>query len=277
MKKLEIPSIDQVELYDAFGDLQYRDFIEESSSQYASYFENLSALLDKENAKMEADPEYKDYMKKLYSRLSHSGYKKLYRYYTRIRSSSAYCPYCNFPTHSVRQVDHYFPKGSFPSLALTVKNLVPICMDCNNLKLEYYSSQNEGMLIHPYFDKFVTDSFEFIKCEIIEHKNIGFIFFIQPLPDWDKTTYARIQTHFTKLELGKLYSTDFESDFSAYFEELKELLYELGSSAVKDAIARKLRSYKKSQTKPWLYAGYMAILENPWFFNYYLPQENGKI
>lgn len=80
--------------------------------------------------------------------------------------------------------------------------------------------------------------------------------------------------HFANLELEQLYSTDFESDFSVYFEELKELYIDCGEHYVRDALDRKIRSYKKQQIKPWYYAGYSAIAQCQWFFDYYIKQSS---
>ncbi|NCB42199.1 MAG: HNH endonuclease [Clostridia bacterium] len=273
MKKIKRPDISQSEICNAFENLKYKDIIEEKSSDYHTYFDDLELLYNFETKKNEEDSSYGEYMKKMYSqRFSNKNYPILYKYYTKIRSSTTYCPYCNYPTHSIRQIDHYFPKASFPSLALTIENLVPICMDCNRLKLEYYSFEKSKMLIHPYYDEFANDSFEFINCKVIEKDHIGFDFSIKKLDAWDDDIFNRVNLHFENLELDKLYSSDFEADFSVYIEELKELYIDCDEASVKEALNRKVRSCKKSNIKPWYYAGYNSIIDCSWFFNYYIKQ-----
>lgn len=271
MKKINKPQINQTDIFDAFKQLDYRDVLEEKSIDFDSYFDSLLELYNFENDKIEKDSLYKPYMKKMYSeRFSAKRYPNLYKYYLQIRQVAEYCPYCNFPTHSIKQVDHYFPKAVFPSLSLTVNNLVPICSDCNRTKLEYYSLNKSEMLIHPYYDAFSNDSFEFLNCDIIEKEHIGFIFSIRKLESMEEDVYKRLNKHFEILELDKLYSSDFEADFSVYIEELKELYFECDEISVKKALERKLRSYKKSNIKPWVFVGYNTILNNSWFFEYYL-------
>ncbi|WP_018306975.1 HNH endonuclease [Desulfitobacterium hafniense] len=273
MKKINKPEIDQSEICNTFNNLKYKDIIEEKSLHYSTYFDDLKSLYDFETKKSKEDSLYREYMKKMYSqRFSNKAYPLLYKYYRIIRSSSTHCPYCNYPTHSIKQVDHYFPKALFPSLALTIENLVPICMDCNRLKFEYHSFNKSEMLIHPYYDEFVKEGFEFINCEVIEKDNIGFDFSIKKLNDWDDVIFNRVNLHFKNLELDKLYSSDFEADFSVYIEELKELYIDCDENSVKEALRRKIRSYKKSNIKPWYYAGYNAIINCSWFFNYYIKQ-----
>ncbi|KTE91808.1 HNH endonuclease [Desulfitobacterium hafniense] len=271
MKKINRPKIEQSEIFNAFNKLEYKDILEEKSINYERYFEYLMELHNFENKKIEEDPLYKPYMKKMYSeRFSAKNYPGIYKYYLQIRQAAKYCPYCNFPTHQIKQVDHYFPKAVFPSLSLSVNNLVPICRDCNNTKLEYYSLNKSEMLIHPYYDELANNSFEFLRCNILEEEHIGFIFSIVKLEVMDEIMYRRITKHFEKLELDKLYSSDFEADFSVYIEELKELHFECGESSVKAALERKLRAYRKLNIKPWLFAGYTSILNNGWFFDYYI-------
>ncbi|WP_312699215.1 HNH endonuclease signature motif containing protein [Sedimentibacter sp.] len=271
MKKINKPQINQSEIFDAFKDLKYKDILEQKSIDYASNFEELIALYNFENKKIDDDIFYKPYMKKMYSeRFSQKGYPEVYKYYLQIRQSVGYCPYCNFPTHHTKQIDHYFPKAIFPSLSLTVDNLVPICTDCNKTKWEYYSLNKNEMLIHPYYDEFANDSFEFIHCNIIEEEHIGFTFSIKKLEKWDDTIFERVKIHFKILELDKLYSSDFETDFSVYIEELKELYIDCDEADVKEILKRKIRSYRKSNIKPWFYAGYNSILNNAWFFEYYI-------
>ena len=271
MKKIKRPDISQSEINTTFDHLKYKDIIEEKSLNYPTYFDDLKSLYDFEIEKNAEDHSYREYMKKMYSqRLTNKNYPSSYKYYTQIRTSATYCPYCNYPTHSIRQVDHYFPKASFPSLALTIENLVPICMDCNRLKLEYFSFDKSKMLIHPYYDEFANDAFDFIVCKVIEQDHIGFDFSIKRLDSWNDEIFNRVNLHFKKLELDKLYSSDFEADFSVYIEELKELYNDCDENSVKEALERKVRSCKNSNIKPWYHAGYTSLINSCWFFNYYI-------
>ncbi|HYG58172.1 MAG TPA: HNH endonuclease [Symbiobacteriaceae bacterium] len=44
------------------------------------------------------------------------------------------CPYCGGPLtlEERSKLDHYFPKAHFPTLAVNLWNLVPVCHDCNS-------------------------------------------------------------------------------------------------------------------------------------------------
>jgi hypothetical protein len=73
------------------------------------------------------------------------------------------CVYCNrnYTTQLVKdraraELDHWFPKESFPILALSFYNLIPSCHSCNHIK--HNNHPNEGWakalsnITHPYID-----------------------------------------------------------------------------------------------------------------------------
>ncbi len=274
MRKINKPEITQEDIFNNFETLEYRNILEEKSKNYENYFKDLTSLYLFEKNMIAKDDEYLKYMKKMYSeRFSNNSYKKLYKQYLTIRTSVKICPFCNFPARRAKQLDHYFPKAVFPSLALTPVNLVPICRECNTDKDDYFSLDQNKMLIHPYFDEFVNDSFQFIKCRIIEEQEIGFDFYIDK-KCLDAITFERINLHFDQLNLNDLYSMDFDSDFSVIVEELIEIYTDndetIAKLEVETFIKKKIKAYRKNGTKPWYFAGYTAILENAWFFESYL-------
>lgn len=270
MKKIDQPNISINDVCDSLLELKYKDRVIEKSQRYKEFLDKLEFLLNDEKLMDNLDKGFKDHMIKMYSqRFSHSSYPS-YTFYKKIRNSQPICPYCNFPSHSIRQLDHYLPKSVFPSLAITPANLVPICSDCNVAKKNYYSVEKHEMLIHPYFDEFISESFDFIKCKVIENENIGFIFYIKQLESWDNCTYNRVKLHFEKLNLNDLYRTNFEADFVVFCYELKDVYSEIGEEGVIKHINRHMNSYKKSNRCPWLYAGYEAIISSEWFIKVYL-------
>lgn len=83
------------------------------------------------------------------------------------------CVYCNrnytiqlYEDRARAELDHWFPKETFPILALSFYNLIPSCHSCNHMKLN--SSPDNGWLaaltniIHPYLtDKLEVFSFTY--------------------------------------------------------------------------------------------------------------------
>lgn len=266
MRKIDLPNITQTEVCDAFKNLKYKQRILDNSEHYKEYLNNLQPLFDDEQSMKCSDEKYAEYMKKLYTgQFAHKGCCT-YKFYNIIRSSQHTCAYCSSSSRSVSQLDHYLPKSIFPSLAVSPVNLIPICSDCNSKKGDYYSIKKDEMIIHPYFDDFANLSFDFIKCTVIEKVPIGFSFSIEKLQGWSDCTYNRVVKHFQMLGLEDLYRTDFEAIFEPYVRFFK-MVYEDGNiDDVKKTIMQLIKSYKSSNTFPWHYAGFNAILNSEWFF-----------
>lgn len=83
------------------------------------------------------------------------------------------CPYCdrNYINVVYRdmskterrtdQLDHFFPKGKYPMLAMCFYNLIPVCASCNLLKWEDEIGMNpyeDGIEEQVYFDAGFSDS-----------------------------------------------------------------------------------------------------------------------
>lgn len=268
MRKISIPDIDQVELCNSFRNLQYKDRILEINEKYEDIIDDLNEFYNQENTFIEAHPEYKDYMKKMYSqRFSNKNYPDQYHFYNILRTSEKYCPYCNYPTREVRQIDHFIPKSKFPSLSLAIKNLVPICKECNEKKGDIFSTEKRKQFIHPYFDSGIDESFKFIRCKLIEDENIGFKFYIEKLDEWDDVFFEKVKFHFEELGIDKLYLADFITDYDVIFAEYRSLYKKYSdTTTIKMLLELKIQTYKEGKNMPWRYVGYNCILENEWFW-----------
>lgn len=279
MKKIDKPSITQEDICNSFKNLDYKDIIIQKSNEYDQNVYDVETFLNKENELRKTDNKFKEYMKNTYSNRfssSNKSYKDSYVFYRELRSAVEVCPYCNYFTRTVRQLDHYLPKSIFPSFAITANNLVPICKDCNEDKDNYYSIKKEGMLLHPYYDNVANDILQFLKCKVIEDFNIGFEFYIEMLEGWDEDTYKRVKFHFEKFKLNKLYQADFIADFTdfiGYIDEIKSLLPVLDKEMIEKLVQGKVDALKKQCNKPWSYSGFKSILENNWCMNTYIPQK----
>ena len=180
MRRIKIPDINQEDVCNSFSELKYKGRIIEKSIKYKDIIKNVEENFNDENEFVAIDNEYREYMKKIYSnKFSNKQYVNIYKFYKKIRESEKYCPYCNYPTREVKQIDHYLPKAKFLSLSIVVNNLVPICKKCNEIKAKYFSFDKENQLIHPYYDDEMNDAFEYIGCEIVENIEIGFKFYIK--------------------------------------------------------------------------------------------------
>lgn len=273
MKKINKPNIKQEDVCSSFNKLEYQDRILEKSLKYDEIISEVECFYKEETNFIKNNKNFPDYMKKVYSsRFSNNKYTNIYEYYNQIRSAEKRCPYCNFYTRQVRQLDHYLPKAVFPSLSIVVSNLVPICKDCNEIKDAYYSFDKSKQLIHPYYDTQVEDIFNFLQCCVIEDLNIGFKFYIKKLNSWDDVFYKKLKFHFEKLKIDDLYLSDFEAEFDIVFEELKMLYQEINDEQiVRENLQRKVDAYLNTKSMPWRYAGFKSLLSCTWFFETYFP------
>ena len=72
------------------------------------------------------------------------------------------CPYCNRGTiynlqkskGRTSEIDHFYPKGIYPYLAISFYNLIPSCKVCNKLKME------DEIAINPYEQGFEKTNFK---------------------------------------------------------------------------------------------------------------------
>lgn len=75
-------------------------------------------------------------------------------YYEKLRKISAdgKCQICLYG--AADSLDHYLPKESYPSLAISAHNLIPCCLSCNGKKSTYKPKSAGDQTIHFKFDRF---------------------------------------------------------------------------------------------------------------------------
>lgn len=77
------------------------------------------------------------------------------------------CPYCNrnyvnaVYNKQKPDLDHYFPKGEYPYLAVSIFNLIPCCSSCNRGKSNKYVSMKKQHIMYPFEESF-GDEIRFI-------------------------------------------------------------------------------------------------------------------
>ncbi|TBL14513.1 hypothetical protein EYB35_08380 [Bacillus paranthracis] len=178
------------------------------------------------------------------------------------------CPYCSH--RDVKTVDHYLPKTKFVSFAVTPYNLLPCCSDCNKDKLDNYVLEEDGMLIHPYFDDISSESW--LKCEVVD--NTWPITFSYTVSDsvFDVKLRSRIKFQFELLNLSKLYADNARREFNS---RLKSLVKEYNSNPENkaiDFINNNIESYKDENLNSWQTKMFEALKNSDWFIETALPQ-----
>ena len=103
------------------------------------------------------------------------------------------CPFCGIGT--VSTLDHYLPKSKYPALAITPKNMIPACRDCNLGKKRTFSPQNsEEEPLHPYFDDVEQDIWLSVKFEVAGKELVPTYFVRKPVA-WNDLLFRRVENH----------------------------------------------------------------------------------
>lgn len=137
------------------------------------------------------------------------------------------CPYCNrqyiftLTSGKVRpQLDHYFPKSTYPYLALSLYNMVPSCSVCNMTKSALDTVNTP--IPYPFDDEMGSD----ILYEIRRKKNSNYVRIIQGLSN---EFFIRINTdNATKKTLalnqvGKLHLNELYNEHKDYVRDIIRL------------------------------------------------------
>lgn len=62
------------------------------------------------------------------------------------------CPLCE--SEAVYELDHYIPREIMPEYSVHIKNLIPLCHRCNNVKLDsWLDDRNKRIIFNAYYDK----------------------------------------------------------------------------------------------------------------------------
>jgi hypothetical protein len=99
-------------------------------------------------------------------------------------------------------IDHFLPKGEYPQFAVHPKNLIPSCSNCNSKKSTNWRTGETSLFINAYLDNIPDDQFLF--CNVIPTKTSFKVnFFIQNVSNINATTFALIESHFSRLKICK--------------------------------------------------------------------------
>ncbi len=185
------------------------------------------------------------------------------RFYDRLKTAAPndICPLCG--QRVVKTLDHYLPKASYPTYALTPLNLVPACSDCNKSKLDRRPADAGDQTLHPYFDD--VDGVSWLVAEIRESSPPAVVFSVRPPAVIDATTVARLRVHFETFGLGQLYAAQAGSEMVSIRFALAEAAATRGVEGVQAFLAHQARTRTLASRNSWVAALYTALAESTWF------------
>lgn len=163
---------------------KYNEIQEATDKPYLRSINIKNDIFNETDKKINSD--FNVYIKQIFN------YEKIIRdlgYELAIELDVQVCPYCNrnYTTtvygkrgKTRNEFDHFFPKGLYPLLALSLSNLIPACHTCNHIKSEKYFSIEDNL--HPYsegvnekiFSYFYDISIDNASIKILKDKNKKF-------------------------------------------------------------------------------------------------------
>lgn len=111
------------------------------------------------------------------------------------------CPYCGYGI--VTTLDHFLPKSTFGALALEPWNLVPACKDCNHTLSVDSAESADTEFIHPFV---WVDDTAWLTATILHGDEPVADFAVARPADWSDETFNRVDSHFSRLDLGNRYA-----------------------------------------------------------------------
>lgn len=165
------------------------------------------------------------------------------------------CPVCvkeNIFSAGEGEVDHYFPRRRYPTLALHPYNLLPVCCDCNGVRLKHTknplsdSDLGPGELrtvFLPYL-RFGKSEIEFSVSEDVSRTIV-----MKPAPGRDENTEKRIANMERLYELGTRWSSVLSHVYEDIRAELNRAGMQGGSREEKLAFLRRTMKANADSTK----------------------------
>lgn len=132
---------------------------------------------------------------------------------TNLMRGIQHCPICGIT--GPRELDHYLPQSVYRPLAIYVRNLVPLCHDCNQSKSTQEAGQPEHQFVHPYFEE--LPDIQFLRAIVtLATGALTINYDIDPgaaLPD---ILRARLSFQLERLKLNQRYSREINTYLTSH-------------------------------------------------------------
>ena len=171
------------------------------------------------------------------------------------------CPFCGHRV--VSTLDHVLPKKHYPVLAVTPDNLVPSCADCNKTKHDSLLPDAAHQYLHPYYDQIEGELW--LRAVVLETAPASIRFFVEPYAGWPELLGQRVENHFKRLGLSKLYSSQAAQELVSIRYQVGALHGQLGAEAVKQFLTESHLSRADARVNSWQTAFYAALSESDWY------------
>lgn len=185
-------------------------------------------------------------------------------YYDDLRASTpnGICPFCSH--RRVTALDHFMPKASFPDLAVSPANLIPICSDCNKQKLNRVPGTAHVSPLNPYFDR-LGDAL-WLRADVIETSPAALRFWVDADAFVDDVLAARVRSHLDALGLAELYAAEAATELLNIRHQLERLSsFHSDGEDVRSWLRDMAESCSRANPNGWRTAAYAAWSGSAWF------------
>lgn len=179
----------------------------------------------------------------------------------RVHAPSGICPYCG--QLPVATLDHYLPRGKRKVLAVSSRNLVPACRDCNSEKLEYLPASNDAAVFHPYYDQ--VHDVTWLVARFEYRSPLVARFRVLAPPGWQLA--ARAVKHMEVFKLARLYATQAAVELVNVKGALARRLEAGGRESLVAHIQQQRESFQAASRNSWRTALYAAMADDDRFIN----------
>ena len=195
-----------------------------------------------------------------------------------LASAEEKCPMCG-DIGRPRNLDHFLPKAHFPQYSVLPFNLVPCCRDCNmDGKGQGFATIEEHQLIHPYTDKGIFSSVQWVFARYIQGEPGAIEYWVDPPATWTDKDQLRAHKHFEDLDLAHRYQVEAAKHLSEVIDQAKASVANLTSIVPDIELAVIRSSIQKTIFEPiiegglfdnhWKKVMYLALNESEQFYAY---------
>lgn len=160
------------------------------------------------------------------------------------------CPYCHSPYAPT--IDHMFPKATHPRLAVTPRNLIPACRDCNTER----NGRSNRIDVDPYSDAWVEQE-SWLRAEIPDAKNPDALVFSIDYPlAWTVDQRSALSDLATHARFFYRFTLSASQEFRSRRVRFAHIYQAGGSAALLDAFETELKVHHTRSINYWASAAY---------------------
>jgi len=139
------------------------------------------------------------------------------------------CPICGISPP--RELDHHLPRSVFHPLAIYVRNLVPLCHDCNHSKGAALSADPAQRFVHPYLEALPDTPFLRAVATILDNALLVHYVIDEDanLPDLTK---LRLSYQLNRLKLNERYAREINTYLTGHTTALHMCFESNGAAGI---------------------------------------------